>query len=103
MVALVAVPLHRYGVAVGGAVVPWGLVLALAAAAACGLALREQKAATLGFGLGWIALLLGLMPGGPGGDYVFMNDLRGWGLLGGGVLVGVVLVGVGLAGARETP
>lgn len=100
-VALTAVPLHRHGVWVGGLLLPWGLVVALSAAVACGFALRGSGLATVGFAIGWLLLLLVVMPGGPGGDYVFLDDLRGWGLLGGGVLVGVVLFGVGLGASRD--
>jgi len=101
-VALTAIPAHRHGSWVGGVLLPWGLLVALAAALGCGLALRDSAAATIGFALGWAGLLLALMPGGPGGDYVYLNDVRGWGLLGGGVVVGVVLLGAGL-GSRGAP
>lgn len=80
---------------------PWGLVVALAAAFGCGLALRGVGSATVGFALGWSVLLIALMPGGAGGDYVYMNDVRGWGLLGGGVAVGAVLLATGLGTRRS--
>lgn len=95
-VAVGALPAHRQASWAGGVLLPWGLVLALAAAVACGLALRRAGWAMPGFAAGWSLLLLALMPGGPGGDYVYLNDVRGWGLLGGGIVVGTLLLGAGL-------
>lgn len=99
-VAATALPAHRQASWIAGVVLPWGLVLALAAAVGCGLALRGAGWATVGFALGWSLLLVALMPGGPGGDYVYVNDVRGWGLLGGGVVVGALLVAMGTGSRR---
>ena len=46
-------------------------------------------------GLILIGVLLVLLPGGSGGDYVFVNDLRGWGLVAGGLVVAVALLVAG--------
>lgn len=100
VLAAMAVPAHRHGSTVAGTTLPWGLLLSLVSVWWCGVVLRERGLITLGIALGWAGLLLVLLPGGPGGDYVFVNDLRGWGLLAGGVAVGITLLAAGL-GRRE--
>lgn len=97
LVAVAAVPAHRQASSIDGVLVPWGLALALATAFGCGLALRGAGSATAGFALGWSLLLLTLMLGGPGGDFVYVDDVRGWGLLAGGVAVGALLLAMHLS------
>ncbi len=92
-VALLALSVHR----AGGAGLPWGLALAVAASTAGSLGLRAAssgQAAVVGYGAGWCAAVLLVLGGRPEGDYVIGGDLLGWGFLilacGGVVLVTVV-------------
>jgi hypothetical protein len=95
VLAVLAVPAHRHGSTVAGTTLPWGLLLSLVTVCWCGIVLRGWELATVGIALGWAALLLVLLPGGSGGDYVFVNDLRGWGLVAGGLVVAVALLAAG--------
>jgi hypothetical protein len=99
--ALAAIPAHRHVLTVAGLALPSGLVIAVGAALCCGWALRGTGLTTVGVGIGWLAVLIGALPGGPGGDYVYLTDVAGWGLLIGGVGAGLVLLVTGLGG-RET-
>jgi hypothetical protein len=51
------------------------------------VALRRLPAVLLGFLLGWLAPVLGALGGGPGGDFLLMSDVLGWGFLGASLLM----------------
>ncbi len=102
-VALLALSVHR----AGGAGLPWGLGLAVAASTAGSLGVRAASpgpAAVFGYGAGWCAAVLLALGGRPEGDYVIGGDLLGWGFLvlacGGVVLVTVVGALTGGPGRR---
>ncbi len=99
--ALATAVVHRDVWRTSVATLPWGLVLGLAAGLLAGLALRRIGGWTAAFGIGWLAVLLLLYAGGPGGDFVFADDAYGWTLLVGGSLLGVVLVLAGLIRPRR--
>ncbi len=95
-VAVAAVLTHRHAWATGGVALPWGLVLGVGTALTCGFALRGVGWWAPGFAVGWTTLLVALLPGGPGGDYVFLTDGRGWGLLVAGVGAGALVLVAGV-------
>ncbi|MPZ94059.1 MAG: hypothetical protein GEU96_03900 [Propionibacteriales bacterium] len=101
-VAVAAVLTHRHAWAADGVALPWGLVLGVGTAVTCGLALRGVGWWAPGFAIGWTTLLVALLPGGPGGDYVFLTDGRGWGLLTTGVAAGALVLVVGVTGRAAT-
>ena len=81
---------HREAVFAGGyAVLPYGLVLAVATTWSVGKAMRDVFGAAGGLSVvvGWLAALSWLLLGRPEGDFVVANDFLGWGLLAGGVIV----------------
>jgi hypothetical protein len=97
---------HREAVFAGGiAVLPYGLLLALATTWWVGRAMRQVFGAAGGICvvLGWLTALSWLLLGRPEGDFVVANDMLGWGLLAGGVIVLGLLVAssVARAGARD--
>jgi hypothetical protein len=96
--ALAAIPAHRHVLTFAGASVPWGLAVAVVTVLCCGWAVRGMGLTAVGVAVGWLAVLLGVLPGGPGGDYVYLTDLAGWGLLVGGVAAGLVLLVTALTG-----
>ncbi|HET7173527.1 MAG TPA: hypothetical protein VFI30_04535 [Nocardioidaceae bacterium] len=80
----------------GRVVLPWGLVLGLAAAVSVVLvAGRRSKLHGLVAAGGWVLGLLGLLLGGPGGDYVIAADPLGYGYAFPGVLAAVVTATLG--------
>lgn len=87
-VAGLALLVHR-------AAVPWGLLLAVAASGAGGLALvAAGRAGVLGYAAGWCVVVLLVLAGRPEGDYLVGGDLLGWGFLllaCGGVFAATVL------------
>ena len=89
-VAGLALLVHRSGV-------PWGLLLAVAASGAGGLALvAVRRDGVLGYAVGWFGAALLVLAGRPEGDYLVGGDLLGWGflLLGCGAVLGVTVVGI---------
>jgi hypothetical protein len=101
VVGTAALAVHRQAMWVDGRPVPWGAVLAVAAPAALGLALRALTPVLLGFLAGWLAMVLGALVEGPGGDFVLLSDVRGWGFLGTTVVVIGVLLAVGATAYRR--
>ena len=100
-VGVSAVAVHREAVWVGGTPLPWGAVLAVAAPTAVGLAFRTRTPVLIGFLLGWLCTVLGALAEGPGGDFLLLSDLLGWGFLAASlVMVGLVLA-VGAAAHRH--
>jgi hypothetical protein len=94
-VSLGALSVHR-------AVVPLGVVLALAVSFAVPwwLLRSDHRTTAASYVAGWLVVLGVAVVGRPEGDYVIANDLRGWSLLAAGpvmVLVGIVSV----AGGRD--
>ncbi len=94
-VCLGALSVHR-------AVVPLGLVLALAVSFAVPWWLlgSAHRATAASYVAGWLVVLGLAVIGRPEGDYVIANDVRGWCLLAAApvmVLVGIVSV----AGGRD--
>jgi hypothetical protein len=100
-VGVAALLVHRQALWVDGRPLPWGAVLAVAAPAALGLALRGRTPVLLGFLLGWLAVVLGALVEGPGGDFLLMSDVLGWGFLGGSVVLIGVLLAVGATAHRR--
>lgn len=92
-VAVIGAVVHRHTVVVGDVEWPWGLVLALAATIAVGLAAGQVgRVGDAWFALGW-TLVLTVQSLAPGGSYLVANDWLGWAyaVLGMGSL-GVVIV-----------
>ncbi|MDQ4007092.1 MAG: hypothetical protein M3211_03210 [Actinomycetota bacterium] len=94
VVGLVALVVHRHAVWLpGGWPVPWGVALAVATPTAVAVAMRGRNPALLGFLLGWALPVLVALGDGPGGDFLLMSDVLGWGYLVSTVLaIAVVLV-----------
>lgn len=99
-VGLSALAVHRHAIWVAGWPLPWGALLALAAPTAVGLWLRGQVPVLLGFLLGWLLVVLGALAEGPGGDFLLVSDVLGWGFLGASVLLIGVVLAVGVAAHR---
>jgi hypothetical protein len=96
LVGLDALVVHRDAVWVGAVPLPWGALLAVAALVAIGIMLRDWPPLLLGFMAGWLLVLWRALDGGPGGDFVLMNDVVGWSFLGANLLVfGVVMFAAG--------
>ena len=71
---VVAAIVHRHTVGIGGARVPWGLVLALVATLAVVFAASELiRVGGAWLGLGWAAVLTALQLS-PGGSYLVATD-----------------------------
>jgi hypothetical protein len=101
LVGVSALAVHREALWTGGGPLPWGGLLAVAAPTALGLALRRRTPVLLGFLLGWLAMVLGALVEGPGGDFLLMSDVLGWGFLGASVVMIGVLLAVGAAAYRR--
>jgi hypothetical protein len=99
LLGVAALAVHRHAVWVGGWPLPWGVLLAVAAPAAVGVVLRRRPAALLGFLLGWLVLVLAALGDGPGGDFLLLSDVLGWGFLGASL---VLIAAVLLLGAAAT-
>jgi hypothetical protein len=98
LVGLAALVVHRDAVWVGAVPLPWGAVLAVATPTAIGIALRRRPALLLGFLGGWLLIIWAAIGGGPGGDFLLMNDVLGWGFLGANLLIfGIVMFAAGAA------
>lgn len=102
LVGVAALAVHRHALWVGGWPVPWGVLLAVAAPTAVGLALRPRPAALLGFLLGWLLPVLGALGDGPGGDFLLMSDVLGWGFLGASLVLITVVLLLGAAATHRT-
>lgn len=103
LVGMEALVVHRDAVWVGAFPLPWGALLALAAPTAIGIALRDRPPLLLGFLVGWLLVLWRSLGGGPGGDFVLMNDVLGWGFLGANLVIfGVVMFTVGATRRTRT-
>lgn len=94
-VAGLALLVHR----LAAAGVPWGLLLAVAASAAGGLALGSAgagRAGAIGYAAGWCGTVLVALAGRPEGDYIVGGDRFGWGflLLAFGAVVVVTVLGL---------
>jgi len=96
-VGLAGLVVHRHALWVAGWPVPWGALLGVAAPTVIGLGLRRRTPLLLGYLLGWFLLVMVALATGPGGDFMLLSDVLGWGFLAASLLLmGVVLV----AGAR---
>jgi hypothetical protein len=103
LVGLEALVVHRDALWLGAVPLPWGALLAIATAAAIGVALRGRPPLLLGFLAGWLLVLWRALGGGAGGDFVLMNDVVGWGFLGANLLLfGVVMFVVGATRRSRT-
>ncbi len=103
VVGLSGLAVHRHAVWVGGWPLPWGALLGLAAPTALGLWLRGRTPLVLGYALGWAVVVLGALGEGPGGDFLLMSDVLGWGFLGSSVLLIGVVLALGAAAHRAHP
>jgi Family of unknown function (DUF6113) len=92
---------HRHAVRPGDLLLPWGLLLALAAVfavvVAAGRLLGGRGA--LGVAIGWAVVLLWLQQVRPEGDYLFAADFLGNVYVFGGMLTVAVAVVRGMAGS----
>jgi hypothetical protein len=96
-IGLTGLVVHRHAFWVAGWPVPWGALLGVAAPTVIGLGLRRRTPLLLGYLLGWFLLVMVALATGPGGDFMLLSDMLGWGFLAASLaLMGVVLV----AGAR---
>jgi hypothetical protein len=96
-VGLAGLVVHRHAFWAAGWPVPWGALLGVAAPAVIGLGLRRRTPLLLGYLFGWFLLVMVALATGPGGDFMLLSDMLGWGFLAASlVLMGIVLV----AGAR---
>jgi hypothetical protein len=96
-VGLAGLVVHRNALWLGGWPLPWGALLGVGAFTVIGFGLRRRAPLLLGYLLGWMLLVLGALATGPGGDFMLLSDMLGWGFLTASLfLAGVVLV----AGAR---
>lgn len=106
LTAVVALLAHRHSVTVGPVLVPWALVLTVAAtyAAARAAGVVAGAAGAIAYGVGWtLMLLLTYRPRGEG-DYLIAADVRGYGLLIGGLgAVGIAVVQAVNRSTRESP
>ncbi|MGH3317653.1 MAG: hypothetical protein ACRDO0_16055 [Nocardioidaceae bacterium] len=96
-VGLAGLVVHRHAFWVANWPVPWGALLGVAAPTVIGLGLRRRTPLLLGYLFGWFLLVTVALATGPGGDFMLMSDVLGWGFLSASlVLMAVVLI----AGAR---
>jgi hypothetical protein len=101
LVGVAALAVHRHAVWVGGWPLPWGALLAVAAPAAVGVVLRRTPAALLGYLLGWLVLVLRSLGDGPGGDFLLLADLLGWGFLVASLLMVATVLLLGAAATHR--
>jgi hypothetical protein len=101
LVGVAALVVHRQAVWVGGWPLPWGVLLSVAAPTAVGLALRPRPALLLGFLFGWALLVLSALGDGPGGDFLLMSDVLGWGFLGTTLVLITVVLLLGVAATHR--
>jgi hypothetical protein len=101
LVGTAALTVHRQAVWMDAWPIPWGAVLAVAAPTAVGIIVRRRTPVLVGFLLGWLLTVLGTLGGGPGGDFLLMSDVIGWGFLGVSVLLIGVLLALGGAARRH--
>lgn len=92
---------HRHALWLEGWPLPWGVLLAVAAPTAVGLALRARTAALLGFLLGWLLVVMAALGDGPGGDFLLLSDVLGWGFLVASVLLMTVVLVLGATYRRR--
>lgn len=97
---MAALVVHRHAVWVEGWPIPWGALLAVAAPVAVGLGLRGEPPALLGFLLGWVAVVLAALGDGPGGDFLLLSDVLGWGFFAAAAIATAVVLGLGLRPRR---
>ena len=96
-VGLAGLVVHRHAFWLAGWPVPWGALLGVAAPTVIGLGLRRRTPLLLGYLFGWFLLVMVALATGPGGDFMLLSDMLGWGFLAASLLLmGIVLV----AGAR---
>jgi hypothetical protein len=91
VVGVAALAVHRHAVWFDGLPLPWGLALAVAAPAAAVVCVRAWQPVQLGFLLGWLMTVLAALTTGPGGDFLLMSDVLGWGFLGASLVIGLML------------
>ena len=101
LVGVAALAVQRHAVWLGGWPLPWGALLSVAAPTAVGLALRARPAQLHGFLFGWLLMVLGALGDGPGGDFLLMSDVLGWGFLGGSLLLITVVLLLGAAATHR--
>jgi Family of unknown function (DUF6113) len=97
---------HRHAVRPGGVLLPWGLVLTLAAVFAVTVVAGRLAGGpgALGVGLGWVVALLWLQQVRPEGDYVFASDFLGNAYVFGGMVTVALAVVRGMTVSRiESP
>jgi len=76
--------------------VPWGLVLALTGSVAVvWLAGAWRRTAAFAAAAGWVVGVAAIVPGGPGGDLVIINDMYGNAFLLAGLVAVVAAAGWG--------
>jgi hypothetical protein len=100
-VGLAGLVVHRHALWVGGWPLPWGAALAVAAPAAVGIGLRGRPSALVGYLLGWLSAVTAALGEGPGGDFVLLSDVLGWGFLGVTLPVIAAVLAVGAASRRD--
>lgn len=100
-VALAGVLVHRHAVWVDGWPLPWGGLLAVAAATALALRLLGHAPALMGFVVGWVLVLTWALSDGPGGDFVLLSDVLGWGFLGVSVVLAAAVLGLQVVAHRR--
>lgn len=90
---------YRHAWVVRGLLVPWGLVLVLAAAhlgTVAAAVVERARSGAVAFGAGWLVVVLVGLTGRPEGDYLVAADGRGYTLL----LGEVAAVALGIARAQ---
>jgi hypothetical protein len=97
VVGLAGLVVHRHAVWLGGWPLPWGVALAVAAPAAVGFGLGGRPPALVGYLLGWLSVVTAALGEGPGGDFVLLSDVLGWGFLGVTLPVIAVVLALGAA------
>ncbi len=92
-VGLAGAVVHRHQSELLGVVWPWGLMLALMAAAAVAMAAGNlHRLGEAWFTIGWGLVLL-IQPWSPGGSYLVADDWLGWSFsIGGMGALGLVVV-----------
>jgi hypothetical protein len=80
-VGLAGLVVHRDALWFAGWPLPWGALLAVAAPTVVGIRLRRRAPLLLGYLAGWFALVMVALVTGPGGDFMLLSDVLGWGFL----------------------